>query len=246
MRSVPALSDGYLIMLRVLDTQLKQFYPLLFLGILTYSRGYHDTLTLYFLEQIQPSLDTTPSFPDLMRLYNIRFLATSGIQIPSHFLEACQLRHLASMGDTDVFVRAPQEDYGYFEFAHVPGVIIGDLKGMREAVVASTQLFKYRVLFAVNPSSELLHKSWFKIVVSHLHANAGIVNRLFSPDEFETAWFVYKRSVRENVFVEHVEFGRDPEQITSRVKEEKAGRNFYTAHVEVAEETWSKVRGPAR
>ena len=177
-----------------------------------------------------------------MRLYNIRFLATSGIQIPSHFLEACQLRHLASIDDTDVFVRAPQEDYGYFEFVHVPGAIVGDLKGMREAVIASTQLFKYRVLFVINPSSELLHKSWFKIVVLHRHANASIGHRLLSPDEFETAWFVYKRSVREKVFVEHVEFGHDPGQVISRVIQEEAGRNFYTAYVEVAEETWSEVR----
>lgn len=211
------------------------------LGIVTYSRGYHDTLSLYYLEHLQPSLDTTPWFPDLLRLYNIRFLATSGIEVSSHFLETCQLRHLASIDSLDVFVRASQEDYGYFEFAHVPGSVVGDLKGMREAVLTITQLFTYRVLFAINPSSELAQQSLFSIVVSDHHENASFIRRLLSPDEFETRWLVNKRPVREKAFFAHVEFGRDPEHVMSRVLEEEAGTNFYTADVEVAEETWSEV-----
>ena len=211
------------------------------LGILTYSRGYHDTLSLYYLEQLQLSLDTTPWLPDLLRLYNIRFLATSGIQVPLEFLETCQLSHLTSIDAMEIFVRAPEEDYGYFEFAHVSGSVMGDLKGMREAVLKTTQMFTYRVVFAINPSSDVLHKSPFKIVVSDHHANASFKRRFLSPDEFETSWRVSERPVREKVFFEDVQFGRDPEEVKSRVILEEVGRNFYNAHVEVAEGTWSEV-----
>lgn len=210
------------------------------LGILTYSRGYHDTLSLYYLEQLQINLDTTPWFPDLLRLYNIRFLATSGIEVPSHFLEACQLSHLASIDDMEVYVRAPQEKYGYFEFAHVPGAVVGDLKGMREAVSRSTQMFTYRVVFAVNPSNAP-PKPPFEIVVSDNNKHASFLRRLLSSDEFETNWFVNKRSVREKVFYEDVKFGRDPEQVISKVLQEEVGRNFYKAYVHVDEEAWSEV-----
>ena len=92
-------------------------------------------------------------------------------------------------------MREPQEDYGYFDFAHIAGAVVGDLKGMRRTVLKTTQLFTYRVLFAINPSLELSHKSSFKIEISDQHRNAGFIYRLISPEEFETTWFVNKRSV---------------------------------------------------
>ncbi|XP_068686383.1 uncharacterized protein [Montipora foliosa] len=205
-------------------------------GVLTYSRGYHDTLSMYYVEQIRPFRDTTPSFTDLMRLYNIRFVATSGIDTTS-FLRTYQLSHLASFGTIDLFVKT-QEDYGYFEFAHVPGAVIGELKAMREAVVSTTRLFTYRVLFAINPNSELQHDEFFEIVVSHRYANSSFIQRLLFPNEFETTWLVNRRPVRQNSLFEDVEFGRNPDQIMSRVLKEEDGSTYYTAYVEVAEDGW--------
>lgn len=209
-------------------------------GILTYSRGYHDTLSLYYLELLQPNLDTTPWFPDLLRLYNIRFLATSRTEAPAHFLEACQLNHLTSIDDIEVYVRAPHEKYGYFEFVHVPGAVVGDLKGMREAVSRSTQLFTYRILLAVNPSNAP-HNPPFEIAVSEKNEHASFLRGFLSSVEFETSWFVNKMSVRESVFYADVKFGRDAGQVLSRVLQEEVGRNFYKAYVHVDERAGSEV-----
>lgn len=188
---------------------------------------------------MQLALDTTPWFPDLLRLYNIRFLATSGIEVPSHFLEACHLRHLASIDDMEVYVRTPQEKYGYFEFAHVPGAVVGDLKGMREAVTRSTQLFTYRVVFAVNPTNAQ-HNPPFQIVVSD-NAHASFLRRFLSSEEFRTKWFVNNRPVKEKAFFAEVLFGREPGQVVSRVLQEEVGRTFYKAYVHVDEGAWSEV-----
>ncbi|PFX30984.1 hypothetical protein AWC38_SpisGene4191 [Stylophora pistillata] len=207
-------------------------------GILTYSRGYHDSLSLYYLEMLPLSLEITPWFPDLLRLYNIRFLATYRIALPSHVLKVCQLRHLAFIGDIEVFVRTFEEIYGYFEFVHVPGAITGDLKGIREAVLISTQLFTYRVVFAVNPHSTFNHPP-FKIVVSNKNADGNLLNFL-AGNEFRIKWFVNQRRVKEKAFLEDIKFGLHPGGVFSRVLQEEVGRNFYKAYVHVVERVWSK------
>ncbi|PFX18222.1 hypothetical protein AWC38_SpisGene17414 [Stylophora pistillata] len=209
-------------------------------GILTYSRGYHDSLSLYYLELLLHSLDTTPWFPDLLRLYNIRFLATYGIEVPLHFLKACQLRHLAFIGSMEVYVREPKENYGYFEFVHVPGAILGDLKGMREAVVRITQLFTNRAVFAVNPSSPL-NDPPFEIVVFDRVADGNFLKFLSSEaPRFENKWFVSKMRVKEKAFREDVKFQHFPESVRSRVLQEEVGKTFYRAYVHVHERAWSK------
>ena len=185
-------------------------------------------------------MDITPWFPDLLRLYNIRFLATSRTEVPAHFLEALQLSHLTSIDDIEVYVRAPREKYGYFEFVHVPGAVVGDLKGMREAVSRSTQLFTHRILLAVNPS-KASHSPPFEIAVSEKNEHASFFRRFLSSVEFETSWFVNKMSVRETVFYADVKFGRDAEQVLSRVLQEEVGRNFYKAYVHVDERAGSEV-----
>ena len=137
-------------------------------------------------------------------------------------------------------MRAPQEKYGYFEFVRVPGAVVGDLKGMREAVSRSTQMFSYKVVFAVNPPSAPRNPP-FEIVVSDINEQASFFRRLLSSEDFETNWFVNKRFVREKVFYADVKFGRDSEQVMSRVLWEEVGRNFYKAYVHVDKETWSEV-----
>ena len=140
----------------------------------------------------------------------------------------------------EVYVKAPQEKYGYFEFVHVPGAVVGDLKGMREAVSSSTQMFAYKVVFAVNPPNSPRNPP-FEIVVSDNIGDASFLRRLLSSNEFKTNWFVNKRAVREQVFYEDVQFGRDPEQVMSRVLQEEIGRNFYKAYVHVDEGAWNEV-----
>ena len=138
-------------------------------------------------------------------------------------------------------MRAPQENYGYFEFVHVPGAVVGDLKGMREAVSRSTQLFTHRILLAVNPSNAP-HNPPFEIVVSEKNEHASFL-RFLSSDEFGTSWFVNEMSVREAVFYADVKFGRDAKQVLSRVLQEEVGRNFYIAYVHVDERAGSEVCG---
>lgn len=162
------------------------------------------------------------------------------MKVPEYFLEACQLSYLTSIGDIRVYVRAPHERYGYFEFIHVTGAVVGDLKGMREAVSRSTQLFTYRILLAVNPSNTP-HYPPFEIAVSETDEHVSFLRRFLSSDEFETRWFVNNMSVREAVFYTDVKFGRDAGQILSRVLREEVGRNFYTAYVHVDERAWSEV-----
>lgn len=137
-------------------------------------------------------------------------------------------------------MRAPQEKYGYFEFAHVPGAFVGDLKGMREAVSRSSQLFTYRILFAVNPPNAP-HNPPFEIAVSDKNEHVSFLRRFLASDEFETSWFVNNRPIQEKVFYTDVKFGRDAEQVLSRVLQEEVGRNFYKAYVHVDEGSWSEV-----
>lgn len=53
-------------------------------------------------------------------------------------------------GIIDLFVKIFEEDYGYFEFVYVFGVVIGELKVMCEVVVLIIWLFIYRVFFVIN------------------------------------------------------------------------------------------------
>lgn len=147
---------------------------------------------------------------------------------------------MTSIGDIEVYVREPQEKYGYFEFAHVPGAVVGDLKGMREAVSRSTQLFSYRILLAVNPSNAP-HKPPFDIAISEKNQHVSFFRRFLSSDEFETSWFVHEMSVPEKVFYADVRSGHDVEHVLSRVLQEEVGRNFYKAYVHVDERAWSEV-----
>ena len=137
-------------------------------------------------------------------------------------------------------MRVPQEKYGYFEFAHVPGAVVGDLKGMREAVSRSTQLFTHRIVLAVSPSSTPYNPP-FKIAVSEKNEHVSFLGRFLSSDEFETSWFVNRIPVQEAGFYTDVKFGRGAEQVLSRVLQEEVGRNFYKAYVHVDERAWSEV-----
>lgn len=121
----------------------------------------------------------------------------------------------------------------------MPGAVVGDLKGMREAVSISTQLFTKRAVFAVNPLSAFNNPS-FKIVVSNKNSGGNLLSFL-AAEEFEIKWFVTNRQVKEKAFLEDAKFGLHPGGVSSRVMQEEVGRNFYKAYVHVVDRAWSEV-----
>ena len=167
---------------------------------------------------------------------------TSGVQVPSNVLDACQLRKLASIDVIDIYVRDPVQMYGYFEFVHVPGAVIGDLKGIREAVSKSTRMFSYNTVLVINPSGHQ-DSAPYKIVSSS-HANSSFLTRFLPSDVFVTEWFVNTESVQEESFYGKLRSAQQSKRIMSKVVREEFGQARYSAEVHVVQRTGEKVGDP--
>jgi len=94
----------------------------------SFARGYHDTLSLYYLEYFD---FTEASF----RLFNVGELIARNYkadEVPD-FME-----HVTSHGDLDVYRYA--DPGGYFEFVRTPITLVGDLKEIRPAAAVLSPL----------------------------------------------------------------------------------------------------------
>lgn len=219
-----------------------------FLGLQTYSRGYHDSLTTYYLELFKPNLTTTPWFPDLLRLFNVRYIIAKSIT--AEFIERCQLFKLMSLNDEmTVYVRTQEESYGYFEFVNVPGSINGDLKGIRDATVFLTQIFQVRVLLGINFA--------YKANERDIEASVDVrpVATPFSPynpftlllyffgrpELYETSWTINDVNVSEHDFLAKLMTLYLSKPLLSVVVKESTLSNKYCATVIVPNDAFSKV-----
>lgn len=101
----------------------------------SFSRGYHDTLSLYYLEYFDFS-------PAAFRLYNVGAVVArkSALEeVPGFVAE--------SWTDGEFFVYEDSEARGYFEFVRTPLTLVGGLKELRPvAAILSPRLFNLGVL----------------------------------------------------------------------------------------------------
>ena len=126
-----------------------------FLGLLTYSRGYHDSLSLFYLESLRFNPDKTPLFVNTLRLYNVHFLVTADTKLDDYFTTACQLKLITKIDDLVFYeVLHEENDYGYFDFIRIPGHIRGDLKLIRQAALTALELYKVNSLLMINPTDD--------------------------------------------------------------------------------------------
>ena len=123
---------------------------------MTYSRGYHDSLSVFYLESLRFNPDRMQLFANTLRLYNVHFIATSDIQLDEAFVKACQLKQIAKIEDL-IFYEALHEenDYGYFDFVRLPGYISGDLKLIRQVVLRMSELYNVNSLLLINPKRSM-------------------------------------------------------------------------------------------
>ncbi|XP_065056049.1 uncharacterized protein LOC135684418 isoform X2 [Rhopilema esculentum] len=121
-------------------------------GLMTYSRGYHDSLSVFYLESLRFNPDRMQIFANTLRLYNVHFIATSDIQLDEAFVKACQLKQIAKVEDLIFYeVLHEENDYGYFDFVRLPGYISGDLKLIRQVVLRVSELYNVNSLLLINP-----------------------------------------------------------------------------------------------
>jgi len=101
----------------------------------SFSRGYHDTLSLYYLEYF----DFTAS---AFRLYNV-----GAALVRQSALDAVPGFMTQSWTDGEFYVYEDSEPRGYFEFIRTPLTVVGGLKEIRPvAAILSPGLFKLGVL----------------------------------------------------------------------------------------------------
>ncbi len=89
---------------------------------ISYARGYHDTLSLYYLEAFDGS-------PEAFRLYGVKVAVTRGATPGA---QLASLRLAWRRGPYRIF--ETEEEVGWFEFVRTPVVVAGDLTEMRETV----------------------------------------------------------------------------------------------------------------
>ena len=119
---------------------------------MTYSRGYHDSLSVFYLESLKFTPDKIKMFVNALRLYNIHFLVTSDMRLREPFAKACQLKQLKKINDLIFYEVLHQDnDYGYFDFVRIPGHIRGDLKLIRQPVLDALELYQVNNLLLINP-----------------------------------------------------------------------------------------------
>ena len=120
---------------------------------MTYSRGYHDSLSVFYLESLRFNPDKIQLFVNTLRLYNVHFLVTSAIKLDESFSRACQLKFISRIDDLIFYeVLHEDNDYGYFDFVRIAGHVRGDLKLIRQAVLRSLEFYNVNSLLLINPT----------------------------------------------------------------------------------------------
>lgn len=119
---------------------------------MTYSRGYHDSLSVFYLESLRFNPEKLILFVNTLRLYNVHFLVTSAMQLDETFSRLCQLKRLQRIDDLIFYeVLHEDNDYGYFDFVKIAGHVQGDLKLIRHAVLSALELYNVNSLLLINP-----------------------------------------------------------------------------------------------
>lgn len=222
-------------------------YILFLVGVQTYSRGYHDSLTVYYIESFQPNLSTTPWFPDLLRLLNVRYIIAK--TIPAEFIERSNLLTLLQIDeDTTVYIRSSSEMYGYFEFVNVPGSIHGDLKGIRDTVVSLTQIFQVRALLAINSLSYENETAKVSVTpvttpISFYRPWSLLLHFFGRPERYLTTWTLNGQDVSEHDFLDGLMSMYLARPVKSVISKESIRTNLYKAIVKVPDEAFSEVSG---
>lgn len=205
---------------------------------------------MFYLESLQPDLNVTPWFPDLMRLFNIRYVFANTLGITAEFIQKCSLVELMKLdNDTKIFMRSPDQVYGYFEFVFVPGMIQGNLKDIRGAVTSLTQIYQVNAVLAINPKTTSVPQANVTVLSKNTQLPQewegflSWVTYSLRPNKTpEATWIWDGYKVSDEVFLESVMKQYLWPPIRSKVLKEMTKSNEYSAIVEVSQEAFNKVR----
>ena len=142
---------------------------------MTYSRGYHDSLSVYYLEALKFNEIHPKEFLNLLELYNIHYVAFSELFIDHDFIEECQLQEIASFQETVVYsVHSDDEaQYGYFDFVRTPGYVDGNLRILRSSVQDSLEMYQSNALLALNPRTSNPIRHHYDVAVDAIYHTDG-------------------------------------------------------------------------
>ena len=117
------------------------------------SNGWHDTLSVFYVDSIPLNTDDLQQLKSTLRLYNIRYLVVTSSFIDSHFYDETHFKIVAKTDDI-VFFEVLQSGFtpsAYFDMVHLPGFIDGNLNHVRETVLDTLNLYAVNSLFYINP-----------------------------------------------------------------------------------------------
>ena len=89
---------------------------------------------------------------NLLRLYNICYVAVSSAYMKSHLVDLTGFKHIVTVNDIHFYeVHGNKNHYGYFDVIRVPGHIDGDLQNLRKTILDTLDTYDSKMLFALNP-----------------------------------------------------------------------------------------------
>lgn len=147
-----------------------------------------------------------------------------------------------------VYIRTPDQQYGYFEFVSIPGTIQGDLKAIRETVVVLTQVFQVQTLLGINFEYEDMIQEVARVTltpiatpISFYRPFTYLLHHFGRPERYLTRWELEGLNVTEHDFLAGLMNMYLYQPIRSVIVKESMKSNQYSAVVIVSEEAFSKV-----
>ena len=191
---------------------------------------------MFYVETLRQYMDLQayPWLPELLRLFNIRFLMSSGIDYDPRFVDGCMLQSVVDEDGFTVHQINTNISYGYFDFVRVPGAIYGDHKDIRETVLHSLPLVQSSVLLFINPVTNM--RTSVHLVPNKSHT---LFDWLMNKETKNVKWFFNGlETTRENLISVLAKFFSSVPP-KSRVVQEWNELNSYEAvvHVTQSEET---------
>ena len=203
---------------------------------MTYSRGYHDSLSVYYLEHISFDPTRAEQFKALMRLYNVHYLMSSGIDLDETFMKECQIENIKRIHDLDFHTMLSEmNDYGYFDFVNIPGYIEGDLKAMRETVLQTLDMYTANRLLLINPKNfEHNDRNYVSISVKKKPFLENVLQGNRKGDVYVT-WQLNEKEMESREVIDGIIKDSAHKWMYSQVIEERSYKTEYRAVVQVAE-----------
>lgn len=117
-----------------------------------YSNSPTNSLSLFYLDAITENNISSQKLRNLLRLYNICYVAVSSAYMQSHLIDLTGFKHIFTVNDIHFYeVHGNKNHYGYFDVIRIPGYIDGDLQNLRKTILDTLHIYDNKILFALNP-----------------------------------------------------------------------------------------------